>query len=146
MGNPKHPEHREAVEWLEFVTQEKLSEFDPSSFDLAEVNGQLRRLAKRFWSGAVTAEDRQTVLGPILWFLKAADPDGLPLTSAGYLKPAFVKRAMTELGWDDEWISSGRVEVSTSPIRNLREQIQVGAAAKVQGQAAVDPAGTRIGR
>ena len=124
VSNPKHPEHREAVEWLEFVTQESVSEFDPAACDLVAINGQLRSLAQRFWPDEVTTADQQAVLGPILWFLNEARSDGLPLTSAGYLKPAFVKRAMTELGWDDEWISAGRVEVSTPPIRNLREQLQ----------------------
>lgn len=124
VSNPKHPEHREAVEWLEFVTQEHVSKFDPTAFDLVAINGQLSRLAQRFWPGELTAADYEAVLGPILWFLKEAQLDGLPLTSAGYLKPAFVKRAMTELGWDDVWISAGRVEVSTPPILNLREQLQ----------------------
>ncbi|WP_311214504.1 MULTISPECIES: plasmid pRiA4b ORF-3 family protein [unclassified Arthrobacter] len=124
VSNPKHPEHREAAEWLEYVTQEPISKFDPTAFDLVAINGQLRSLAQRFWPGEVTVADYEDVLGPILWLLQEAQHDGLPLTSAGYLKPAFVKRAMTELGWDDEWMSAGRVEVSTLPIRNLREQLQ----------------------
>ncbi|WP_458107187.1 plasmid pRiA4b ORF-3 family protein [Arthrobacter sp. R3-55] len=124
VSNPKHPEHREAVEWLEFVTQESFLKFDPKAFDLVAVSGQLRSLAQRLWPGEVTVADYEDVLGPILWFLQEAQHDGLPLTSAGYLKPSFVKHAMTELGWDDEWISAGRVEVSTLPIRNLREQLQ----------------------
>ncbi|KUM40233.1 hypothetical protein AR689_02195 [Arthrobacter sp. EpRS71] len=124
VSNRKHPEHRETVEWLESVTQEHASKFDPTAFDLVATNEQLLSLAQRLWPGEVTAADHQAVLRPILWFLNEAQPDGLPLTSAGYLKPAFVKRAMTELGWDDEWISAGRVEVSTPPIRNLREHLQ----------------------
>lgn len=87
VSNPKHPEHREAVEWLEFVTQERVSKFDPAAFDLEAINGQLRSLAQRFWPGEVTTADQQAVLGPILWFLNEARSDGLPLTSAGYLKP-----------------------------------------------------------
>lgn len=42
VGDAKHPEHGEAVEWLEFVTRKKVSECNPSAFDSAEVNGQLR--------------------------------------------------------------------------------------------------------
>lgn len=124
VGDQRHPEHREAVDWLELVTQERASAFDPTTFDLHAVNEDLRRLSRRLWPSEVTEADRVTALAPILWFLSEAEPDGLPLTSAGYLKPAFVKHAMTALNWDDGWVSTGRVEVSTAPIRNLREQLQ----------------------
>ncbi|YCK80824.1 plasmid pRiA4b ORF-3 family protein [Arthrobacter sp. D3-18] len=124
VSNPKHPEHREAVEWLELVTQERVSKFDPAAFNLVAINDQLRLLARRLWPGDVTEEDVVFVLGPALWFLKQADPDGLPLTSAGYLKPIVVKRAMTELGWIEPWNTNVSTESHAAPVRIVRERLQ----------------------
>ncbi len=47
IGEPNHPEHRDAVFWFETVTGEKATGFDPSAFDLEGVNTALDRLARR---------------------------------------------------------------------------------------------------
>lgn len=124
VSNPKHPEHREAVEWLEFVTQESLAKFDPTAFDINDANDQLRLLARRLWPGNVSDEEVEFVLGPVLWFLNQAGPDGLPLTGAGYLKPAVVKRAMTELEWIEPWNANVSTESHAAPVRVVRERLQ----------------------
>lgn len=124
VGDPSHPEHRDAVEWLELVTQEKASMFDAHSFDLGAVNQQLNRLAQRLWPGEVTADEMEFVLAPALWFLEEAHPDGLPLTSAGYLKPIIVKRAMSELEWHETWHGNSSTENHVAPVRIVREHLQ----------------------
>ncbi len=124
VSNPKHPEHREAVEWLELVTQESLARFDPAAFDTDGVNDQLRLLARRLWPSDVTDEEVEFVLGPVLWFLDQAAPDGLPLTAAGYLKPTVVKRAMTGLGWLQPWNANVSTESHATPVRVVRERLQ----------------------
>lgn len=123
VGDAKHPEHKEAVEWLEWVTGKRAKEFDPVAFDLESVNGELNRLARRIWAEAPSLDDMSAVLAPVLWLLQEADPDGLDLTSAGWLKPAIVKRMMTALNWDGDWIGTGRNEANIPEVRNLREQL-----------------------
>ncbi|MFC8041275.1 plasmid pRiA4b ORF-3 family protein [Paenarthrobacter sp. NPDC057355] len=124
VGTPGHPEHREAVEWLEFVTQEGISKFDPGAFDMAAINRQLELLARRLWPAETTEADIEFVLGPILWFLNEANPDGLPLTTAGYLKPVVVKRAMADLEWTEPWQGSVSTESHAAPVRVVRERLQ----------------------
>lgn len=119
-----HPEHDDMVGWLEWVTSERADRFDPTAFDMEAVNGELHRLAQRLWPEAPTQEDMEAVLAPVSWLLSEANPDGLDLTSAGWLKPAIVKRMMTELNWDDDWFGPGRNEVNIPEVRNLREQLQ----------------------
>lgn len=145
LGNPGHPEHGQSAKWFELVTPQRATDFDPTDFDLVAVNGQLRQLARRMWPGDATPEDRETVLGPVLWFLNAAHPDGLELTSAGYLKPAIVKRAMTQLGWDVEWPMPGRNENNVVPILDLREQLQDWKLLrKFKGKLVLTPAGRHV--
>lgn len=124
VSDPSHPEHGDATGWLEWVTGEKADRFDPTAFDITAVNDALHRLAVRIWAEAPTAEDMEEVLAPVRWLLKESHSDGLDLTSAGWLKPAIVKRMMTELNWDQDWFGSGRNEVNIAPVRNLREQLQ----------------------
>ena len=124
VSNPKHPEHTEAVEWLELVTQESVAKFDPAAFDINAVNDQLQLLARRLWPRNVTDEDVEFVLRPVLWFLDQAGTDGLPLTAAGYLKPTVVKRAMTELGWTKPWNANVSTESHAAPVRVVRERLQ----------------------
>lgn len=145
VGDPKHPEHAAAVEWLELVTQEKASKFDARAFDLDSVNGQLNRLAQRLWPGEVTPDEMEFVLGPALWFLKEAELDGFPLTSAGYLKPIVVKRAMTELGWHEVLHGSSSTEYNVAPVRIVREHLQEWKLLrKDKGRLVLTPAGRKL--
>lgn len=124
IGDPNHPEHRDAVFWFETVTGEKATGFDPSAFDLEGVNTALDRLARRLWAKPPSPEDMNEVLEPLLWLLRESDPDGLDLTSAGWLKPGIIKRMMTDLKWDDDWFGTGRNEVNIPHVMDLREQLQ----------------------
>ncbi|MGF6824597.1 hypothetical protein M2317_003530 [Microbacterium sp. ZKA21] len=61
------------------------------------------------------------IIRPFGWLMDAIGPDGLALTSAGWMPPATVLAGMTELGWLDGWIGTGNREDLTPPIAVLRE-------------------------
>jgi hypothetical protein len=58
---------------------------------------------------------------PYTWLLERAGDEGIKLTGAGYLPPAHVEAAMTELGLGEEWIGKGNRENQTLPVLHLRE-------------------------
>ncbi|OEH59738.1 plasmid pRiA4b ORF-3 family protein [Paenarthrobacter sp. R1] len=145
IGEPNHPEHRDAVFWFETVTGEKATGFDPSAFDLEGVNTALDRLARRLWAKPPSPEDMNEVLEPLLWLLRESDPDGLDLTSAGWLKPGIIKRMMTDLKWDDDWFGTGRNEVNIPHVMDLREQLQRWKLLrKYKGKLLLTPLGRRV--
>lgn len=55
------------------------------------------------------------------WLLTHIGTDGLPLTSAGYLRPADVEAAVAALGIADEWIGTLNRESHTVPVLEFRE-------------------------
>ena len=61
---------------------------------------------------------------PYRWLLDRVGDDGIRLTGAGYLPPAHVKSAFTELGLDEEWVGAGNRESETLPVLRLRETAQ----------------------
>jgi Plasmid pRiA4b ORF-3-like protein len=61
---------------------------------------------------------------PYTWLLHRVGEDGIKLTAAGYLPPADVAAAFTELGLADEWIGKGNREDLTLPVLHLRESAQ----------------------
>jgi Plasmid pRiA4b ORF-3-like protein len=58
---------------------------------------------------------------PYAWLLNRVGDDGIRLTGAGYLPPAQVEAAMTDLGLGEEWIGKGNRENQTLPVLHLRE-------------------------
>lgn len=52
-----------------------------------------RSLALATATDALSVEDKRTALRGVSWFLDHAAGGGLPLTAAGYLKPADVESA-----------------------------------------------------
>ena len=66
----------------------------------------------------------RAVVRPWLLMLEVARGDGLPLTAAGYLRPAIVERLFAELGLAEEWIGKGNREDLTPPVADLRESAQ----------------------
>ncbi len=58
---------------------------------------------------------------PYTWLLRRLGPQGVRLTSAGYLPPAVVREAMRELGWSERWIGTHNREHSTLPVLELRD-------------------------
>lgn len=69
----------------------------------------------------IDAETSARIVRPFAWLMDAIGPDGLALTSAGWMPPAIVLTGMTELGWLDDWIGKGNREDLTPPIATLRE-------------------------
>ena len=145
LGSARHPEHRDAAQWFEQVTGERASEFDPAAFDLVAANGRLRHLARRLWPGPISIQDIEAVLAPMLWFLREASPEGLELTSAGYLKPAFVRHVLESLDWDRDWFGARPNEGNVPPVFLLREQLQEWKLLrKYKGRLLLTPAGRSI--
>ena len=58
------------------------------------------------------------------WMLQRVGDDGIKLTQAGYLPPAHVEAAYSELELDKEWIGKGNREDQTYPVLHLRESAQ----------------------
>lgn len=78
--------------------------------------------------------DADVVVAPYAWLLDRVG-DGVKLTQAGYLPPAMVTAAMTELGWAADWIGKNNREDTTMPVLDLRESAQrFGLVRKYRGQ------------
>jgi len=122
LADEHHPEHSEARSWTFQVTG-KFGPFDPTGLDPEAISRRLRMLSLQWWPQPLTDQDRSMVLGPILWFLHAASGDGLELTKDGYLKPAVVRQALEELGWDSRIVGKGNRENQTPPILELRQHM-----------------------
>lgn len=60
---------------------------------------------------------------PQLWFLEQAADGGIPLTAAGWMKPAFMKEASQVVPGMKRWIGTGTREEMTPPVANFREAL-----------------------
>ncbi|MFZ5870273.1 MAG: plasmid pRiA4b ORF-3 family protein [Actinomycetota bacterium] len=69
-------------------------------------------------------EEAERVVRQYTWLLRRVGPDGITLTSAGYLPPAVVAEALHELDLDRTWIGAGNREHHTWPVLELRESAQ----------------------
>ena len=69
---------------------------------------------------AIADPEASRVVEPYLWLLDRIG-EGLPLTQAGYLRPAMVMEAMTKLGFTEAWSGKGNREEHAWPARKLRE-------------------------
>lgn len=93
----------------------------------------------------IDAETAARMVSPYSWLLDRVGPDGIKLTSAGYLPPAEVEAAMTELGLHEEWIGKGNREVQTLPVLHLRETAQaMGLLRKYRGALVLTPRGRAV--
>jgi hypothetical protein len=82
---------------------------------------------------------------PYLWLTRRIGPDGLSLTAAGWLPPAVVREAMTELGWAKDWIGKANREDQTLPVLQLRESAQrLGLIRKIKGRLVLTSAAKRL--
>jgi hypothetical protein len=85
-----------------------------------------------------------TLLAPHLWLLDRAANGGLPLTSAGYLKPADVKSFAPMLPTMHDWIFPITREVDVHPVLYFREHLRgVGLLRKSRGALLATVAGRR---
>ena len=65
----------------------------------------------------------RTALGAHLWFLDQAGDGGIPLTTAGYLRPAAVEEAATWIPTMADWIGKANREDLTYPVAAFREAL-----------------------
>lgn len=72
-----------------------------------------------------TGTHLQHALAAHLWFLdRAAAPGGLPLTAAGWLKPAVLTEALTVLPTGADWIHSATREIDVHIVSDFRLALQ----------------------
>ncbi|MEV8273370.1 plasmid pRiA4b ORF-3 family protein [Microbacterium sp. NPDC077184] len=72
---------------------------------------------------AVADDDRDACLAAWTWFLQRAGGEGIPLTAAGYLKPADVVDALQILPTSDAWLSKSNREIDHSSLLHFRESL-----------------------
>ena len=76
-------------------------------------------------AGPVSDEDWDHALRAVTWFLEQADAEGgLPLTGAGYLRPAAVEAASAVVPQMADWIGKNNREVQSAPLLCFRESLQ----------------------
>ncbi|HQR81262.1 MAG TPA: plasmid pRiA4b ORF-3 family protein, partial [Actinomycetota bacterium] len=92
----------------------------------------------------LSQEDFDDLLRPVLWFLERAQGEGLPLTSAGYLKPGDVEEASRVVPAAKHWIGRKNRETQTAPVLWFREMLQsLGLLRKYRGRLLLTKAGAR---
>lgn len=115
----------------------------PLAFVLARIRGypvehelaDLIREARLGEPVLVSAQGAAAMVRRYAWLLERVGDAGIKLTSAGYLPPADVEAAMTELEMTDEWYGKFNREVQTLPVLELRESAQrMGLLRKYRGQ------------
>ncbi len=74
--------------------------------------------------GHLSEQDLAVIARPFRYLVELAGEDGIPLTQAGWIKPALVKQILTDLDLDQPWLGRSHQEVSTPPVRNLRDTCQ----------------------
>lgn len=93
----------------------------------------------------VEADVAEKMTAPYLWLARRIGLDGLSLTAAGWLPPAVVREAMTELGWAKDWIGKANREDQTLPVLQLRESAQrLGLIRKIKGRLVLTSAAKRL--
>jgi len=86
--------------------------------------------------------DRAAALAAHRWMLEHADGDGLPLTAAGYLKPADVKALAAVLPTMRDWIFTVSREIDAHPVLSFRVHLKaIGLLRKYKGALRLTKAG-----
>jgi hypothetical protein len=92
----------------------------------------------------VEADVAGAMTAPYLWLTRRIGPEGLSLTTAGWLPPAVV-REVTELDWAKDWIGKANREDQTLPVLQLRESAQrLGLLRKIKGRLVLTSAAKRL--
>lgn len=92
----------------------------------------------------ISEEEMAGAVRPYTWLLQRIGA-GIDLTGAGYLPPAVVLQAVTELGWDRQWIGAGNREYHTLPVLELRESTRrVGLIRTHRGRLLLTPSGRSL--
>ena len=71
----------------------------------------------------VDPAEREACLHAWTWFLQRAGGDGIPLTAAGYLKPADVAEVSQVLPASDAWLTKSTREIDHSFLLHFREAL-----------------------
>lgn len=137
--DPTDTEHRPG---RESVTQELTNRMPP---------GLRREFRSYLHAGGldgpatVEADVAGAMTAPYLWLTRRIGPEGLSLTTAGWLPPAVVREAMTELDWAKDWIGKANREDQTLPVLQLRESAQrLGLIRKIKGRLVLTSAAKRL--
>ena len=74
---------------------------------------------------APVGDELRQALAAHLWLLeRAASPEGLPLTAAGWMKPVMLTEFMTVLPTVADWIHSATREIDVHPVSDFRATLQ----------------------
>lgn len=97
-----------------------------NGLDDTEFGDEFRRNAVTLSTQLLTEPvvNRRTALTPHLWLLERAQGDGIPLTAAGYLKPADARELAALLPSMREYPWAGTREVDAHPIMTFRGHLQ----------------------
>jgi hypothetical protein len=96
-------------------------------------------------SREVDEEAMAAAVRPWQLLLGMAGADGIPLTAAGWMKPAVVEAIFTALDMGEEWIGKGNREDLTYPVAALRESAQeLGLLRKHRGALVRTPRGRAV--
>ena len=93
----------------------------------------------------ISQAEKAAALQPHLWFLDQVGADGLPLTSAGYLKPDAVRALAAVIPAMSDWIGTANRESQTYPVLWFRESVQkLGLVRKYRGRLLLTKAGASL--
>jgi len=92
--------------------------------EFTSVSDDLKHRAAVLLEDPGPPEDLHRSLAAILWFLNRAKDEGIPLTAAGYMKPADVRSAAAVIPTVEDWIGKVNRENDTTPVLHLRKAIQ----------------------
>ncbi len=93
----------------------------------------------------ISAAEKAEALHPFLWFLDHVGAGGLPLTSAGYLKPDDVKALAVVIPTMADWIGAANRESQTFPVLWFRESVQkLGLVRKYRAKLLLTKAGASV--
>lgn len=96
---------------------------------------QLLRSARLDDPVLIDTDTAAAAVWPYAWLLERVGDGGITLTQAGYLPPAHVEAAFTELEFDKMWTGAGNREDLTYPVLHLRQSAQqVGLLRKHRGR------------
>lgn len=88
------------------------------------VGDSLSGRAAQLISTSTTVDEPAEYLSAYLWFLNRAGNAGIPLTAAGYLKPADVEAASKVVPAMGDWYGAQNREVNCIPLLEFRESLQ----------------------
>ncbi|MFW0793255.1 plasmid pRiA4b ORF-3 family protein [Gordonia sp. CPCC 205515] len=112
-----------------------------------DTSGDLSARAQRLLDPAphIAPEQLSIDLAPYFWFLERAQGEGIPLTAAGYLKPADVIAACETLPRMGDWIGAKNRENQSGPLLHFRESLQrFGLLRKTKGYLHLTKAGAKL--